>query len=1047
MAQSQRQTGFNRVYSDSPPPRKPYYSTQEPLDVRNLEVNQLKSEEEAVSLLQQQVAQVQQMKLENDRKESIIQDLRQQITELLRFKEQAFNMKAQIALQEERSKLRETESSFKISELQERITQLESNESILQHEIGRLEEVKNRSDEAKNHLSQQLRRQQHDHESSLRSELERWEIAKSRLEQELRVAHETVESQRETISKLNGQVRSLKESSEVLAHVEMERSILLQEKEELQRGVGELQNQVNRLQDQLIRLSREAALADEYRKELEGMASLENEIRSSVASHAELKEQLRQQRGIAKEFEDEKKKWKDLFHDTDKRLKDITLQFEAKSADYEHKISTLQSVEEEVIEKRRQVDLLTEELSRQRSTEIQLTNELSLLQNQHSQSCYILDIVSTEVPQELSSLYRILERVKSGSHIEAIEAPFPLSAALGQLRVILQTLRTRIVDISAEFSALRDHSKLTESVIETSKANIAELEAESKQLKEERDKISSELTREQESRMLLEQSLESTKIQIQESNDTIDHLRTESKNRSDFLILLLGILSKSKVLNTDSIEHSQYPDVSSWSILQVVMREQVGQLVSKSDNLSLQVAELRSEIKRRDDLHRDLARQLEKSHEQAREMQETLHIKHAEQIAEISQESDEIAENLRRHIRESDLQISSLQHATEELSRVVQEGSEKLLLSQKHVHSLHQAFLLVLRGLRSADARIRDLIVQKRILSQKLISADKLKRDVVELSEAMMGEFKTANTNAPPQRQVFTFRVVAIFVLASLRLQNMTQSRLYGEWVNCGSERVQLCSKSDLKIYEDDPSQIVDTMFSITSSSDSDAKMLSKIRSKLEPSFGQGEKYLSRSLLFWIHRQHHRGSRSSKQTVSEKAVSIIRKKTLQISKAIKEGEKDRTRLESTLSALQQQNAELLQKLHENEHQITQQSELLEYYASRLEELQSELTLYIPPEKYEELLNAHQALMQSYKDVMKQKEQAQARLDTNNTDMEKLKQTLQKCELENRDREQEIAKLKRQLGEREQDLANAQEIFRQKNTPICDFGGFQETAER
>lgn len=61
------------------------------------------------SQIRQQHAQYHQLKVDSERKDLVIADLRTQVAELTKYKEQAYNLRLQLAVTEERARLREAE--------------------------------------------------------------------------------------------------------------------------------------------------------------------------------------------------------------------------------------------------------------------------------------------------------------------------------------------------------------------------------------------------------------------------------------------------------------------------------------------------------------------------------------------------------------------------------------------------------------------------------------------------------------------------------------------------------------------------------------------------------------------------------------------------------------------------------------------------------------------------------------------------------------------------------------------------------------------------
>eukprot|EP01112_Ceratiomyxa_fruticulosa_P005094 TRINITY_DN15669_c0_g1_i1.p1 TRINITY_DN15669_c0_g1~~TRINITY_DN15669_c0_g1_i1.p1 ORF type:complete len:241 (-),score=54.64 TRINITY_DN15669_c0_g1_i1:12-734(-) len=153
---------------------------------------------------------------ETQRKDLQILELRKQVSELLRYREQCSNLRAQLALVEEREKLREAELSTKNTELLQRIKSLEEVENSLRTQIIRL-------DEDKLELTRKTSLQigdLHAQLASLKADYERREIVKSKLEQELSSTSRTYVEREHTqiayINQLQEQVNALTSNKQEL---------------------------------------------------------------------------------------------------------------------------------------------------------------------------------------------------------------------------------------------------------------------------------------------------------------------------------------------------------------------------------------------------------------------------------------------------------------------------------------------------------------------------------------------------------------------------------------------------------------------------------------------------------------------------------------------------------------------------------------------------------------------------------------------------------------------------------------------------------------
>jgi len=123
------------------------------------------SEEDSMVQLKHQLAEVcsnrlfflstkkQQLRIDNERKDLLISDLRNQNAELLKFKEQVYNLRAQLAVTEERAKLREQDAlqrqstvnscrkySDSVGEQLDQIRRYEERENTLRVQIMQLQE-------------------------------------------------------------------------------------------------------------------------------------------------------------------------------------------------------------------------------------------------------------------------------------------------------------------------------------------------------------------------------------------------------------------------------------------------------------------------------------------------------------------------------------------------------------------------------------------------------------------------------------------------------------------------------------------------------------------------------------------------------------------------------------------------------------------------------------------------------------------------------------------------------------------------------------------
>ncbi|PRP85786.1 hypothetical protein PROFUN_05978 [Planoprotostelium fungivorum] len=285
-------------------------------------------------------------------KDMMISDLRRQVAELLRYRDQSQNMRAQLTIYEEKEKIREQEYAARMDELNGRTMRLDSTASNYRNKIIELEEDK----------MELIRRQKvefaelHSEIKSLRADAERRERTIQKLEYELTIAAQNTHSlQSASTEKESAQVafikqlqerinelslsrqeyesneqraekvidqlkRELRERNEQVLSLQRERDMSEKTKFELNASCSRLQNDFDMMESKMKNLESEQEILNSLRGKAAQVNTLQRELRQMEQLHCEMEERIELERQTKRFMEEERAK---ALEDLDRLEKDI----------------------------------------------------------------------------------------------------------------------------------------------------------------------------------------------------------------------------------------------------------------------------------------------------------------------------------------------------------------------------------------------------------------------------------------------------------------------------------------------------------------------------------------------------------------------------------------------------------------------------------------------------------------------------------------------------------------------------------------------------
>eukprot|EP00002_Diphylleia_rotans_P040988 TRINITY_DN9860_c0_g1_i1.p1 TRINITY_DN9860_c0_g1~~TRINITY_DN9860_c0_g1_i1.p1 ORF type:complete len:1285 (+),score=277.27 TRINITY_DN9860_c0_g1_i1:43-3897(+) len=1012
--------------------RRIYHGEQENVGSNAFTIG--RSDEGDITMIQHQIAQVQSMRMESERKDSIINELKQQVSELLKHKEQALNLRAQLALFEERSKLRETESSFKIGELQEQVKQLQSAELALKTEISRLEDIQVRSEESKSQLLQQLRRQQYEVEGSMRTENERWTMIRAKLEGDLKIALETVDSQRETISRMNAQLRTLREHQEAANAANAQKETVEQEKNQMQATILSLQSQLSALQDKLQKANRDAGMLDEYKREVDHIPALHSEIRALNLARNELADQLHAERASLKSLEDEKKRWKDLYQETEKRMRETNHQLEQQLIELRSQLVTLSGPVKELSDKKQQVELLTEELARQRANASKITTDHLEMKSQYTEIAHLLDMIMSEVPGELASLARLLEYAKAHGQLDPDEVPAqPLSHALGTLKNMIYGLRSRVIEICTEVVNTKDANRGLLLNIEARERRMEDLANEIDECQKSIFELKAQHAVAVEQKETLTRECTDMKNKISQLQSSISSTESDVDIRNQFIFVTLNRLVEQMGTLPDLHPSSTVSLAANWEVLQHVFSDSITQLLGYTRGVIAQLQASLRDRARIEEMHNHAVQNLQNLQDETRRQKDLLMSQHQEEIKSMRNESKATLDDLHTQLTRLTDQVRLFESQTQKSGDEAFSLGQELNYTRELANNLIKALGITLRGLKSADSRTRELASQKRYLSSRVSTYDKLTKDLCDLGSAVNGDFGATKSSQGSGSSRRGFRVAAISVLAALRLQRNLQTPLYGKSVPAGVERIYVARSEDMS-FPQEQREFAEAILTIMATAESDGRILANMRAKFDPNFQHTDRLVSRSLLFWINRQPSAGYKS-KQSAAEKSVAIIRRATLQLTKLLRETEKEKERLKQKNEEYEETNAKRSRQVEDVESLLAKEKEHARQLESQLTSVQSDLSYMVSADKYRSVLQSHEELIQAYRELKEDQVALQNEYDAQFSLLASLKQSLTHAEQELEAQSGEVSRLRRLYGDKEKELTSTNDYLKQKAQQI------------
>eukprot|EP00761_Pharyngomonas_kirbyi_P000908 gb/GECH01000909.1/.p1 GENE.gb/GECH01000909.1/~~gb/GECH01000909.1/.p1 ORF type:complete len:983 (+),score=296.72 gb/GECH01000909.1/:1-2949(+) len=243
-----------------------------------LEMHQLMADQDSLMLLKRQLAAVRSIKRDNTEKEKKIKELNQKIQDLLKYKDQLFQVKADLAVAEERAKLRDDDAKRAREELEERTERHNSAYETLQNQ------------------NRKIRKEYEERISELESQNSNMEATITTYDQQIKNYEKEMQKLKRTLDSRN---RSSEEQNNLIADLEQRLHNTEQElyderhqNDDLSANVKRERSQIRSLENQLYERDQNAS---RNCMALRLLASSYIPLKSQVSSLCYIKEMLERQ--------------------------------------------------------------------------------------------------------------------------------------------------------------------------------------------------------------------------------------------------------------------------------------------------------------------------------------------------------------------------------------------------------------------------------------------------------------------------------------------------------------------------------------------------------------------------------------------------------------------------------------------------------------------------------------------------------------------------------------------------------------------------------
>eukprot|EP00771_Trimastix_marina_P000890 gnl/Trimastix_PCT/1923.p1 GENE.gnl/Trimastix_PCT/1923~~gnl/Trimastix_PCT/1923.p1 ORF type:complete len:1662 (+),score=671.49 gnl/Trimastix_PCT/1923:61-5046(+) len=1068
-------------------------------------------DEESVVLLRQQLETVRNIKADSERKDAIIADLRQQCSEMRKFRDTSYNLRAELSVVEERAKLRDADQARHAESLTARIRQLEQAERDLRKTLTQ-QEAQAR-DSTRDHLIQRgdLEAQM----QALQVDAERREQTCRRLENELKAAVRNTQTQQQmaqeqqnaaqtsttrlqeqlaqvalqkrdaedTAHRLQDQLSSMKrvmaDRDDTVSHLQRECASLEQARLEQASKIGSLQGQISGLQSQLQAVTAEADLVPELRKQLGVVATLRADLQNMREELTDTRRHLDRERQERGEAEAQRDRMQHLQQDTERRLADLRARY-----------AGVQSPSSELAEKRRQVDLMTQEMQRYRETLQTLESQVGQLKQREVKATAESSQVATETSRSINILQGALDAGLRGELPSPSFDPSRLGSAIPNdaLVVVFQGIAARVQDILAQLAELRDRE-----ADQRARLSLNEAESQSKDAAYARSQKDLHESRKEhlDAQMrcrALEDERQQLVAQVTDCRQTIASLEDDLNSRMGFAQTVLRQLSEADrevpARDDDDDDDDDASSVSSvtdaepdhleplpstqtspqrsgllasaargsparsplrapaeWPAIQGMLATRANEIVVERDQLRADLQCTRGELARTKTTLEEREALFFQTQDEHRHTTDTLVQEHNTELDRVTtahrEETQKLLHDHHFSIKELEDQLTQAKNENWKLgfdARKLTLSNDVLTKDLEQSRETSQQYFaaarLLSRVLRPYRMRSNELILQKNFLQSQVSSLERAHKAILELMRSMCGELQLSSVmdiGAPPSPRA-SFRAAVIAVIAHNRLLRFArEAKHYGRAHTAGRQRVWLAPVEVMSADPDIPRVRAETP-------SEEAETAFRLMAHFDPQSVLEDTSIQQLQARPLFSALAKGIRQ----FIEPPVHATRRACQAITQRLREVERERNALQRQCGALESGLNSDRTKLVSVEDSLAKNKELVAFLERRVQELQQDSIRMVPPEKYEALRRDHEDVGRRCQLFNEERSRIRDELDAQLSRLAELRAELSLTQTALAERSEQLDRAQREVRDKTEELAALREFVSQKSTEVSQL---------
>lgn len=968
-------------------------------------------DKDAISLLKNQLSQIKQIKLNNERKDKMIKELHQHIEELMRFKDEAFHLNNEVRVLKDKLREVESESRSSSTELIGTVRRLQSSEVSLKDQlrtkndelIAVKQEYTKKMELLNTKMSdlvseyeqlvfekQQLEKAHRELEDSSRLQLDSiqrtQEAARSMvdelnettqkftseksdltnrihdLEQSLRQVKRSNDDQQDTINHLNGEIHKLERN-----------------KLEQAARISDLEQKLHSRDETIQSLNETANRVPDLKQEAEKIPFLRGEIEELRAELSEVHQELKKVRAQRDLFEDKNDSLNKNYEDLQGHAEDM----KKLNQQLKEQLELLRDVDS-------QRDFLHKQSEHLKQSNNNLKDEISSLRisesSKHSQ--LIKGIENLKI--DLSNMHKMIDNVISGVHVDESLFNTPISQdyfSLEGLRSTFTGARNQVIDCLHLVSDLRDRIKLHEVEIDRLTSIIRGKDEEIANTYQSLLKSNDENEENRRIMKRLSDECDELQAKLSDYQQKYDQSIKEAEKRRNFIIELF--IDLQRAADKDFDPRNEATSVS-WENFKIMLTEFASVIVNKKESLQKDIVSLESHLNETEDQLSITKGQLADAWETTANEKVRIEELHNIEIEDLRknfesqkqtlvndftskrEELEELLENLNVKHTALELQLKKSNLVNDMLQNDITQVTDDR-------NKLHRCLILLARGIRPLKNRIDSLTWQKKFLQSYNKQLEESRSKILSVVEEMNSEFRIYDESLKPfaKPKKTTARVAALAVIAHNRLNRLLKARKEDGALTVkhasSSEVIQLLDADEISTRLDLPQ---------CTSEDRAAENFMQLCSILDPKLEHYEYHddsFLRKLKNGFELKRVTDSRNKEiyeislidnvKDTSDSAITTLRKINGQRNKLARDSEN----LEKELIREQQ-------RCHDLEENIRKKQELIDALDLRIQGLERENLDLISPQKYNALQSELDRILQEKKTFEHQRDQFKEELE-------------------------------------------------------------------